>query len=137
MEYINGIDAGKYKTQCGRAGAPAIVPEKHAIRICIAATKGLKVLHDAGVMHRDIKPQNIMIPFDKKTGDLLFDGAKLMDLGLAKTDDNQQQSIVRLEEDKTVQGSLLGTPGFMSPEQVLDCSSVGAQGDIFSIAIRN
>jgi len=136
MEYVTGTDASGYlkklKSRSKDAGATAAVPEKETLKICIAACKGLQALHDAGVMHRDIKPQNIMVPHGKDK-ELDFEASKLMDLGLAKNTDEDAPSILRKDDGNTVQGTLLGTPGFMAPEQIIDCSHVSAAADIFSM----
>ncbi|MCM8533090.1 MAG: serine/threonine protein kinase, partial [Lentisphaeraceae bacterium] len=67
--------------------------------------------------HRDLKPENIMKTFD---GDI-----KLADLGIAKSEDSQNQN--------TIEGSALGTPYYISPEQAVDASKVDSRTDIYSL----
>ena len=136
MEYIAGVDASGYlkklKKEARESGAVVGLPEIEALRICAAACTGLAALHEYGVMHRDIKPQNIMVPYGRNN-ELKFESSKLMDLGLAKTTDDDAPSVMKKDLDPTLSGTLLGTPGYMAPEQVMDCSSVTAAADIFSL----
>lgn len=75
--------------------------------------------HERGVLHRDIKPGNVLVP----AGD--FDSAKLADFGLALQSDSNQQ---------TASGTILGTPAYMSPEQAIgDRNRIGPTSDIYSL----
>lgn len=78
--------------------------------------EAVAALHAQGIVHRDIKPQNILI--DRK-GD-----AFLTDLGLARALES---------ENLTVQGTLLGTPAFMAPEQVRDSLGAGPASDVYAL----
>ena len=122
MEYVRGVSAAQWQRDVlARTGAPP--PEQDVLRVVAAATRGLAVAHRAGIVHRDIKPDNILIP-TADDGAPLLDAAKLADLGLAK---------------HTTQGGVttdtiaMGTPGFIAPEQIEDAKSVGPAADVFSM----
>ena len=78
--------------------------------------------HRAGIVHRDVKPSNIMVCSDGET-------AKLLDFGVARVGDADPSSLAR-----TQTGQLLGTPRYMSPEQALGLS-VDHRSDLFSLGV--
>lgn len=82
------------------------------------ALKGLERLHFAGIIHRDIKPYNMMITND--------DRVKLIDFGLSR---------VRGEETMTIPGMQVGSPYYTAPEQVRDPEKVDGRADLFSIGV--
>ena len=106
-----------------KAGAlPATVAVKYGLQVA----RGVVAAHEHGVVHRDLKPENIFITQD--------DRVKILDFGLAKY---RTEALEALQQDpsfSTQPGVLLGTVGYMSPEQVrglpLDCRS-----DIFSLGV--
>jgi len=91
-----------------------------ALAIFLDACKGLKYAHDNGIIHRDIKPGNILI---SKTGDV-----KLADFGIASTEDDTDSGL-------TKEGVTLGTPSYMSPEQFENTRNVDRRADIYSMGI--
>ena len=114
MELVCGETA---RDRVARKG-PLAEPE--ALEIVLGATRGLDAAHRRGIVHRDIKPDNIMID---SSGIV-----KLADLGIAK--------MLNEEEDGghlTQPGFVMGTPSFMPPEQLMDARSVGLAGDIYSM----
>ncbi|HHH31081.1 MAG TPA: serine/threonine protein kinase [Polyangiaceae bacterium] len=95
-----------------------------ALRIVHEVTRGLAKAHEIGVIHRDLKPDNIMV------GD---DGiVKILDFGVAKRLDNFK---VDFTDIKTQHGSLVGTPAYMSPEQAAGKKEVDQRSDIFSVGV--
>ncbi|MFN4258143.1 MAG: serine/threonine-protein kinase [Gemmataceae bacterium] len=111
MEYVQGQSLGD-KIQ--REGP---IPEDEALRIIIQAAHGLHRAHRQGLLHRDIKPDNILITPEGNT--------KITDLGLAKDSDG--------DYDLTRTGRGLGTPNFMAPEQFRNAKHVDARSDIYSL----
>jgi serine/threonine protein kinase/tetratricopeptide (TPR) repeat protein len=102
---------------------PMTIPR--AIEIGVAIADGLAAAHDQGVVHRDIKPSNVFLT--------TAGGVKILDFGLARTDLPEGS---RPDDDgdlttSTQTGAVLGTPGYMSPEQVRG-EAVDARSDIFS-----
>ncbi len=83
-----------------------------------ATARGLEEAHQSGVLHRDIKPHNIMI--DRKT-----DRALIADFGLAKLNDDGPSA--------TMSGEVFGSPPYMSPEQAVDAASVTEATDIYGL----
>ncbi|MEZ4437793.1 MAG: protein kinase [Polyangiaceae bacterium] len=88
------------------------------------AAKGLSKAHRAGVVHRDIKPDNLFLTWED---DELF--LKVLDFGVAKRTNLPKVSKV------TGTGMMVGTPEFMSPEQVLSSKSVDPRADLWSLAV--
>jgi eukaryotic-like serine/threonine-protein kinase len=110
MELLEGTDL---RTRLQQGPLPAA----EAVEVARQVADGLAFAHERGIVHRDIKPGNIM---------LLDSGhAKIMDFGLAR---------MRAAEHKTVTGMVLGTPKYMSPEQVAG-SPVDQRSDLFSLGI--
>jgi eukaryotic-like serine/threonine-protein kinase len=91
---------------------------KYALQIADAVDRA----HRTGVVHRDLKPANIMITRD---------GVKVLDFGLAKTAPKSAPDGVTLTKALTSEGIILGTPQYMSPEQIQG-SDVDARTDIFA-----
>ncbi|MBM3293506.1 MAG: tetratricopeptide repeat protein, partial [Candidatus Aminicenantes bacterium] len=111
MEYVSGEDL---KSLIHRIGA---LPVGKAATIARQAAEGLAEAHRAGVVHRDLKPQNIMIDRDG--------GVRVMDFGIARS--VKAKGI-------TGAGVLIGTPDYMSPEQV-DGKEADTRSDIYSLGV--
>ncbi|MBM3760949.1 MAG: serine/threonine protein kinase [Acidobacteria bacterium] len=109
MEYVDGDDLGALLERIGR------LPEEKAIEIARKLCAGLAAAHSRGVIHRDLKPQNIML---NKRGEVL-----IMDFGLAAIADQLSGAEARN-----------GTPAYMSPEQ-LKGIEVTAKSDIYSLGL--
>ncbi len=101
------------------------VPVRKALDLAAQIADGLSAAHSAGVVHRDLKPENIMVTRDGR--------AKILDFGLARY---QPRDSSAPESTRTVTqpGLVMGTVGYMSPEQVTG-SPAGPQSDIFSLGI--
>jgi serine/threonine protein kinase len=111
LEYVDGEDLWKRIERLGR------LSETEAIDYIVQVAGGLHEAHKNGIIHRDIKPDNIFLTAD--------DQAKLGDLGLSKD----------LEEDLelTRPDRGLGTPNFIAPEQFADAKHAGVRCDIYSL----
>ncbi|MBE7462746.1 MAG: serine/threonine protein kinase [Planctomycetes bacterium] len=123
MEFVDGQSAGQYLREV-RKRTSAGLPEADALAICAGATAGLAAAHAEGVIHRDVKPENILLPVDA-AGALRLGDAKLADLGLARSEDSDQ--------GLTGTQMVMGTLGYLAPEQAMDAKSVGPAADVFSL----
>ncbi len=110
MEYVDGHSLGAYLKRGHFSERDAILVIRHACR-------ALAVAHAEGLVHRDIKPDNLMLT---SRGEV-----KLVDLGIAK----------RVDEDQslTQTGQAVGTPHYISPEQIRGVKDVDARADIYSL----
>ncbi len=94
MEYVAGSTMGGYLKKAIEAGNVGL-PEIDTIDVAIASCMGLDAAHQNGVIHRDLKPDNIMVPYKSrqaKTFDIK--NSKLMDLGLARSEEGNQSLTV-------------------------------------------
>jgi serine/threonine protein kinase len=112
MEFVEGESLGD-KLAGGRR-----MPEAMAILLIAQVAQALHYAHQRGLIHRDVKPDNILITPDGQ--------AKLTDLGLVKH--------LETTQDLTRTGRALGTPHFMAPEQFRNAKSANVRSDVFSLA---
>jgi serine/threonine protein kinase len=111
MEFVDGESLGQ------RLEREGTISEDESIRIVAQAAEGLQEAHNNGMIHRDIKPDNIMVTRDGQV--------KIADLGLVK-ETEQDMNLTRT-------GRGLGTPHFMSPEQFRNAKNADVRCDIYSL----
>ncbi|MCY3024174.1 MAG: protein kinase, partial [Planctomycetota bacterium] len=104
-DFVPGTSAGLYLQDARKAGKVGL-PEALALDLCIAAVTGLVEAHKNGIIHGDVRPENILIPRDKQTGQLSYNDALLADLGLPRVEE-----LGGILKDSS---AAMGTPGFMS-----------------------
>jgi len=114
MEFIEGATLFSLLAPPGPGMPPERLSFEQALDIGIQVAQALDYAHRRGVVHRDIKPANVLITYDGK--------AKITDFGIAKLEGTQL----------TQAGTMVGTPAFMSPEQITG-SAVDGRSDIFSL----
>src|SRR4029079_8770820 len=105
-----------------------------AIGIGIQVAMALEAAHEAGIIHRDIKPENIMLRDDRFARDRFV---KVLDFGLAKLSEAEVASdpeAVTIPITETNPGAILGTSGYMSPEQA-EGDNIDTRSDIFSLGV--
>jgi predicted Ser/Thr protein kinase len=115
MGYVSGQPLAAYIASKKRQ------PEREAAKVVRKLALALQEAHQHGILHRDLKPTNIMI--DKRGEPIV------MDFGIACWFDDQTQT--RL----TQQGAIVGTPAYMSPEQIEGRSKIGPASDIYSLGV--
>ena len=117
MEYVEGEPLTKL---IEREGA---LPAARAAHIVRQTGEALAVAHDLGIVHRDLKPDNIMVAKDRDGADCV----KVVDFGIAKAANNEAQKVTRT-------GLVVGTPEYMSPEQLAG-DPLDGRSDIYSLAL--
>lgn len=120
MEFVNGKDLNRIIREREKEFGTGKIPVPLSLFILYQAALGLYHAHMKGVIHRDIKPHNILISVN---GDV-----KLTDFGIA-TKKNEK------EEDLTQTGTIVGTPAYMSPEQFSGTKELTYQSDIYSLGV--
>lgn len=119
MEYVKGYDLSSLLKHGGQ------IDPRRSIRIISQVLAALNVTHSQGVIHRDLKPGNIRITSNPNEPDFV----KVLDFGLIKS-----HSKVIGAEPLTQAGRVVGTPAYMSPEQVVG-GEVDGRSDLYSVGV--
>jgi serine/threonine-protein kinase len=115
MEFIRGKELKNFFDASERFDI------KEAVRIMCELLDALDFAHNAGIIHRDIKPANVMLDAQART--------KLTDFGVARVQDSD-----RTQAERTQAGTMVGTPAYMSPEQITG-GTIDKRSDVFSAGI--
>ncbi len=119
MELLRGEDLGHRIKRCGRLDLP------EAVHVTAQILRGLARAHQAGIVHRDLKPDNIFLV--DRDDDPSF--TKILDFGISKVRRRGETPVHTL----TRQGTVLGTPFYMSPEQAQALPDVDARSDLWAV----
>jgi serine/threonine protein kinase len=117
MEFVEGPALTNVIKEAGA------LPAQRAADITRQAAEALAVAHDMGIVHRDLKPDNIMLAKNRDGTDCV----KVVDFGIAKAANNEAQKVTRT-------GLVVGTPEYMSPEQLAG-DKLDGRSDIYSLAL--
>jgi len=117
MEMLDGTDL---TTAALRGGVPMVIAVEYVIQACIALAEA----HAAGLVHRDIKPPNLFVVRRPDGGPLV----KVLDFGIAK-------AATAAEAKLTHTTSTMGSPGYMSPEQIRSTRDVDLRTDIWALGV--
>ena len=126
MELVEGRTLREHQ-----AGSP--LPAEQVVRFATQIAEALERAHAAGVVHRDLKPDNVIVQPDGRVKLLDFGLAKLAPAGGSETRDGDSQGPTDTR-DLTREGTILGTAAYMSPEQARG-SEVDARSDLFSLGV--
>jgi serine/threonine-protein kinase len=116
MEHLTGIDFAELRKQKGTFGVA------EAVGYVLEACEAIAEAHEIGIVHRDLKPGNLFL-HTRRDGRRVV---KVLDFGISKLD-------APGEQDTTKTGQMMGSPKYMSPEQMLNMRDVDARSDIWSL----
>ncbi len=111
MELVEGSSLAQILARAHRLGQP------DTMRLIAQAADGLQAVHDCGIVHRDIKPANLLV---RRDGSVV-----ITDFGIARGDDASRL---------TASGAILGTPSYLSPEQVLG-QPISVRSDVYALGL--
>lgn len=118
MEYLEGCNLAELVERDG------VQPVERVIRLLKQACAALEEAHGLGILHRDIKPQNLMVCTVAGRPEVL----KVLDFGLVKQVDGDDES-----RDLTVGLRILGTPAYLAPERITDPASTDPRADLYAL----
>lgn len=122
MEYLDGTPLSKVIQRLVR------LPSDRACKIALQVCRALRTAHKTGVVHRDLKPGNVIVLTDEDQDNNDF--IKVLDFGLVKAFEGQTGR----NDDLTKSGTWLGSPRYMAPEQIR-CQPVDPRTDIYSLGV--
>ncbi len=124
MEYIKGISLDVLLRRNGKLSAARIT------RLLSQLCEALQAAHQEGIVHRDLKPSNLMVV----DPDTPYEKIKVMDFGLAKLVEKEAGMAMFHKAQETGADFAVGTPGYISPEQVRG-EDIGYRSDIYSVGV--
>jgi serine/threonine-protein kinase len=119
MEHLSGGSLAQLIDQAGR------IPATEAVALILPVAKALLLAHEKSVVHRDLKPDNVLLVHEDGGGMR----PKIVDFGLAKSPDDG------IDRALTIAGTVLGSPDYMSPEQARGRSDISWPSDLWSFTI--
>lgn len=132
MEYIDGSDLSRMVREFGKPPERGLADPAEACEYIRQAALGLQHAHDRGFVHRDVKPSNLLAYGDRPLpGFDSLTGLKILDMGLVRRLMGADDELSRTE--LTRDGTVVGTPDYMSPEQAKNSSAVDGRADIYSL----
>lgn len=126
MEFLPGRPLSRVLQEAGT------LPARRALNVAIQVGRALRRAHRVGVVHRDLKPANIIVMPDEDD----LDFVKVLDFGLVKmfSDTEGVWGDTFSEEQLTTAGAMLGTPGYMAPEQAIG-ETVDTRADTYALGV--
>jgi serine/threonine protein kinase len=121
MEWLEGEDIAQRQKR-----RPLTLVQ--ALEVAASVADALSAAHDAGIVHRDVKPSNVMLTRDAP-------GCKLLDFGIAKLFESAPPVPDSSRTGGTETGAIMGTPAYMAPEQVEGTREVTASADIYALGV--
>ncbi len=118
MELLEGFDLGELLKERGSLDAA------HAVDLVLQACDAIAEAHANAIVHRDIKPTNLFLTHRRDGSELL----KVLDFGISKATSGAEMSLTQTQ-------SMLGTPAYMSPEQLRSARTVDPRSDIWSLGV--
>jgi serine/threonine-protein kinase len=120
MEQLEGEDLESLR----RARGP--LPIEEAVDMCVQALDAIVEAHEHGIVHRDLKPSNLFLAARRGKAPII----KVLDFGISKIVSEQEPTV-----HITRTGSMMGSPGYMSPEQVRNMKHVDRRTDVWSLGV--
>ena len=114
MEFLDGIDLAAYRRQSGPLGV------EETVQIVVEAADAIAEAHSLGIVHRDLKPANLFLANRRDNRRVV----KVLDFGISKVEN---------ADDTTKTGTMLGSPKYMSPEQMMSRRDVDGRADIWAL----
>jgi serine/threonine protein kinase len=130
MEHLEGETLADVLARRGK------LPPAEAVRLMHQALIGLQYIHEQGLVHRDLKPSNLMLVPSRVAGQpdtTLQSTVKILDIGLARPMTRSNASDGTRSMVLTSEGTLLGTPDYMAPEQAQNARAADIRADIYSL----
>lgn len=119
MSLVDGQNLAEYVRRHGPVSC------SDAVNFILQAASGLDYAHALGVIHRDIKPANLLLNTEGKI--------KILDMGLARIHERQENSLHADSTELTEDGAVLGTVSYLAPEQALDTRKADERSDVYAL----
>jgi serine/threonine protein kinase len=125
LEYVDGIDLARFVKKHGP------LPVERACDYIRQAALGLQHAFERGLVHRDIKPHNLLLTQTSGDGASSVALVKILDMGLARLSESAEEDTAT--STMTKEGTVMGTVDYMAPEQALDAHTADTRADLYSL----